>query len=101
MNGAPLGARAENLLMIEAAINESVSKELNPHVPYGLDEVVQAAVECSQAGASIIHFHPRQAITGSQYWTDTEFYRDAFALIRRETDAILYPTQQPGGLGRV
>ena len=45
-------------LMIEAAINELSTKEQNPHVPYGPEEVA----------------------------------RDDIGLIRKECDAILYPT---------
>lgn len=86
------------LMMIEAAINENSTKMQNPSVPYSVDEVVSDAVACAAAGASIIHFHARSPKTGKQMWTNTSFYREAFELIREETDAILYPSQLPGGL---
>ena len=84
-------------LIIEVAINELASKQDNPNVPYSLDEVVDDAIACAQAGAAIVHFHARDAATGEQLWFDTQFYRDAFARIRAECDAILYPTQPGSG----
>lgn len=47
--------------MIEAAINESVSKAINPGVPYGPEEVARVAIACAKAGAAIVHFHARAA----------------------------------------
>lgn len=87
-------------LIIEAAINELASKDDNPNVPYGIDEVVADAVAVAQAGAAIVHFHARDAVTGEQRWFDTEFYREAFRRIRAECDALLYPTQPGSGIDK-
>ena len=87
-------------LIIEVAINELASKQDNPNVPYSLDEVVNDAVACARAGAAIVHFHARDPITGEQRWFDTSFYREAFARIRAECDALLYPTQPGSGMDR-
>jgi 3-keto-5-aminohexanoate cleavage enzyme len=87
-------------LIIEVAINELASKRDNPNVPYSLDEVVDDAVACARAGAAIVHFHARDAVTGEQRWFDTPFYREAFARIRAECDALLYPTQPGSGMDR-
>ena len=86
--------------MIEVAINELASKSDNVHVPYSVDEVVADAVACAQAGASIVHFHARDAGTGEQRWHDTDFYREAFRRIREQCDAVLYPTQPGSGMER-
>ena len=51
-------------MMIEAAINELATKEQNPHVPYGPEEVAEDAIACAKAGAAIVHFHARDAQTG-------------------------------------
>jgi 3-keto-5-aminohexanoate cleavage enzyme len=87
-------------MMIEVAINELATKEQNPNVPYGVDEVVADAVACARAGASIVHFHARDAVTGEQRWFDTDFYREAFRQVREEADALLYPTQPGSGVDK-
>lgn len=87
-------------LIIEVAINELASKNDNPNVPYSVDDVVTDAIACARAGAAIVHFHARDAISGEQRWFDTQFYRDAFARIGAESDALLYPTQPGSGMDR-
>jgi 3-keto-5-aminohexanoate cleavage enzyme len=87
-------------LIIEVAINELASRDDNPNIPYSVDEVVADAVACARAGAAIVHFHARDAQTGEQRWFDTQFYREAFAAIRAECDALLYPTQPGSGMDR-
>lgn len=79
-------------LIIEAAINEAVTKDQNPSVPYGPEEIAAEAVACARAGASIVHFHARDPETGEQRWTDAALYAEAMRLVQRECDAILYPT---------
>ena len=87
-------------LIIEVAINELASKSDNPNIPYSLDEVVDDAIACARAGAAIVHLHARDATTGEQRWFDTAFYREAFARVRAECDALLYPTQPGSGMDR-
>ncbi len=87
-------------MMIEVALNELATKEQNPHVPYGLDEVVADAVACARAGASIVHFHARDAVTGEQRWFDAGLYREAFRQVREQVDAVLYPTQPGSGIDK-
>ena len=43
--------------VIEAAVNGSVTKEQNPHVPRTVDEIVEDSLRCLDAGASIVHHH--------------------------------------------
>lgn len=88
-------------LIIEVALNELASKAANPRVPYSVDEVVAdaiaCAIACAKAGAAIVHFHARDAQSGEQRWHDAAYYREAFARIRAECDALLYPTQPGSG----
>ena len=51
-------------LIIEAAVNEAASKEINAHIPYGPDEIAADAIACTKAGASIVHFHARDPESG-------------------------------------
>jgi 3-keto-5-aminohexanoate cleavage enzyme len=87
-----------NPIMIEVAVHELATKEQNPNIPYSIQEVTAAAIECARAGASIVHFHARDAVTGEQRWYDADYYREAFKRIRAESDVILYPTQLAGGI---
>lgn len=52
-------------LMITAAITGSrITREITPHIPITPTEIVQSAVECWEAGASIVHIHVRDPETG-------------------------------------
>jgi 3-keto-5-aminohexanoate cleavage enzyme len=47
-------------LIINAAITGMVpTKKDNPHVPITVSEIIEDAVRCCKAGASIIHIHAR------------------------------------------
>jgi 3-keto-5-aminohexanoate cleavage enzyme len=83
-------------LIIEAAINEVADKAQNPNVPYGPEEVARDAIACAKAGAAIVHFHARDSKSGAQLWSSAETYAQAIKLIRKECDAILYPTYRSG-----
>jgi 3-keto-5-aminohexanoate cleavage enzyme len=80
---------------IRVAVNEFQSKSLNPHVPYGPEEVAAEAIACARAGASIVHFHSRNA-DGSQALDDdsngANVYRRAMELTARESDILMEPT---------
>lgn len=83
-------------LIIEASINESVPKSVNPHVPYGPDEAVADAVACVRAGASIVHYHARDPVTGENEWeAGTATYLRFYRALRAECpDVLVYPTQR-------
>ena len=80
-------------LIIECSLNEQVTKDQNPNVPIAPDELVADAIEAAGAGASILHFHARDQLTGALLHPGTGFYRDVMREIRRsQPDVILYPT---------
>jgi 3-keto-5-aminohexanoate cleavage enzyme len=84
-------------LIIQAALNELMDKASNPHVPYGPEEVAIDAAACVEAGASMLHFHARDAQTGDQLWTSTETYVDALRRIYGlgvARDVLFYPTYE-------
>lgn len=64
--------------MIEAAINGSTSKEVNPHVPRGVDEIAATALVCVQAGASIVHNHNDDPNVGEPSVHSAEPYEAAW-----------------------
>ncbi len=77
-------------LIIEARVNEYASREGNAHVPWLPPEIAADAVECGQAGASIIHFHGRAA--DGQPDHEFEAYRDTIREIRAGSDIMVHPT---------
>jgi uncharacterized protein (DUF849 family) len=84
-------------LIIEAAQNELMEKAANPHVPYGPEEVAADAAACVAAGASILHFHARDAVTGEQLWTSAATYSEALQRCFARgvpRDVVFYPTYE-------
>jgi uncharacterized protein (DUF849 family) len=69
-------------LIIEGALHEMVTRETNPHTPYGPDEVAADAASCVAAGMSLLHFHARDPATGEQRWSDADSYRQAIRAMR-------------------
>jgi len=81
-------------VIVEVGLNETASKARNPNIAYGPDEVAADAIACARAGASIVHFHARNA-DGSQAWLDAGCYRRTMELIATECDLLCYPTYPP------
>ena len=50
--------------VIEAAVNGTITKEQNPHVPRTVDEIVEDSLRCLDAGASIVHHHNDEPVFG-------------------------------------
>jgi uncharacterized protein (DUF849 family) len=69
-------------LIIEAAINELISKQQNRHVPYGPDEVAATTRECVDAGLSYLHFHAREPNFGEMRWNEPELYKEGILKMR-------------------
>lgn len=85
----------EGRTFIRVAVNEMQPKSVNPHVPYGPDEVADDAVACAEAGAALVHFHSRhadgtQAIEDDQ--TSAAVYRRAMQLTAARSGIIMEPT---------
>jgi len=87
-------------LIIEASLNGSASKLLNPNVPYSDDEIVTDAVACMEAGAALIHNHTEEPIIGGTGKLDADRYASAWRkLLVIRPDAILTPTMPVGQEG--
>ena len=48
-------------VIIEVRGNEYTMRDRNPHVPWSPEEIAADAAACCDAGASIVHFHARDA----------------------------------------
>src|SRR5581483_6879982 len=86
------GLRAEGKVMIEVGLNESVRTTQCPRVPTTVADVVDDVVACAAAGASVLHYHARDA-EEADLWKEVAFYREVMdGLAARGCDAITYPT---------
>ena len=85
-------------LIITAAITGAeTSKKMNPALPCSPEEQAQAAYECWQAGASVVHLHVRDAQEKPSQ--SLELFEKVSKLIRERCDLILqYSTG--GAVGR-
>jgi uncharacterized protein (DUF849 family) len=83
-------------LIIEAAINGGTSKGRNPNVPKTPVEVAADAIDCLEAGASVIHTHIEDLYVIGKPAADR--YLEAYrSVIAARPDAILCPTAGAGG----
>jgi uncharacterized protein (DUF849 family) len=78
-------------VIIEAAINGTTQKAVNPHVPVTEDEIVADALACFEAGAAIVHHHvTNYNLSGDEA---AEVYLGIWRRVLAERpDALWYPT---------
>jgi len=60
-------------VVIEVALNETVTPATHPHVPQSPSECARDAHRCGDAGAAIVHWHAVDA-SGSQQLANTQIY---------------------------
>ena len=77
-------------LIIMARINEYEMRDSNPHVPWTLAEITADAKACREAGAAIVHFHPRKPDGAPE--PDPRVCGKIIRSIRDVTDVLVYPT---------
>jgi 3-keto-5-aminohexanoate cleavage enzyme len=86
---------AAEAVIIEVGMNEFTTRKENPHVPFTPEEVAEDARACYGAGATIVHFHARDA-SGAQLWGDADFYRKTMEMVAHDVDAPLWYTTYLG-----
>jgi len=84
-------------LIIEVALNETVTRLENQHVPLTPEEIAEDAYACFREGATIVHFHNRNAglapsVLDTALNGSAEHYAETIRLIRQRCDVIPYPT---------
>lgn len=76
-------------LMITAAITGSRNtRDIAPYIPITPEEIAESAIECWNAGASIVHIHVRDPKNGLGT-QDLELFRRVVAPLREKTDLVL------------
>ena len=79
----------DNEVIITAALTGSrPTKEMNPAVPITPKEIIQAAVDCRHAGASIVHIHVRDPETGRPAFK-IELFKEVLEGIRERCDLLV------------
>ncbi|WP_144186400.1 BKACE family enzyme [Elioraea rosea] len=74
-------------VIIMARVNEYAPRDRNPHVPFTPEEIAETAAACREAGASIVHFHARNADGSPSH--DPDVYLDIIRRIRARTDILI------------
>lgn len=84
----------EKLIVTAALTGGFHGKEANPNLPITPDEIAQAAYDCWQAGAAIVHLHARDR--DGKPTCDAEIYGEIVAKVKARCDVI---TQVSTGAG--
>ena len=77
----------DKLIITAALTGAEVTREQQPALPITPEEVAQAAWECAQAGASIVHVHARR--TDGSSTQDAGAYRAIIDAVRARCDVIV------------
>jgi 3-keto-5-aminohexanoate cleavage enzyme len=78
----------EKLIITAAITGSRITRETAPYIPITPQEIVQSAIECRQAGASIVHIHVRDPVTGLGT-QDLEIFKQVVEPLREKTDLVL------------
>ncbi len=84
-------------LIITAAITGGASPDANPYLPKTPKEQVAATLEAYEAGASVVHLHPRNPETGKGE-NKAQWFEEAVVPIKEQCDIIV--NVSTGGTGK-
>lgn len=92
-----MSARSDEPVVIEVALNGGTRKDRNPHAPVSVEELVDDANACLDAGAQIVHQHDELGRGGQLGGASPEVMAGKSLevyqrVLERHPDAILYPT---------
>jgi 3-keto-5-aminohexanoate cleavage enzyme len=78
----------DKVIITAAVCGSRPTKEMNPAVPYTPAEIADAAVDCWQAGAAVVHVHVRDPQTGAPS-SDITLFREVLDRIRNRCDMLV------------
>jgi 3-keto-5-aminohexanoate cleavage enzyme len=79
-------AYMQPVMITAALVGAEVTKAQQPNLPITPRQIIEAAVECYEAGASIIHLHVRDSEGNATQ--DAQLFREVVAGIRARCDVI-------------
>lgn len=86
---------AEEPVVIVAAVNGGAQQSRDgATVPVTLEEIVEEAVRCEAAGATVLHFHGRNA--EGRNTGDPAVYNEIIRRVRKETGLLIQTTNGIG-----
>jgi 3-keto-5-aminohexanoate cleavage enzyme len=85
-------------LIITAAVTggEPVSREMTPHVPCSPEEITEETIRCWEAGASVVHLHAKEPITGRPAQDPNPLLKRYIGMIRERCDIVINVTTGGG-----
>ncbi|HBH11698.1 MAG TPA: 3-keto-5-aminohexanoate cleavage protein [Clostridiales bacterium] len=76
-------------VMVTAAITGGIhTPTMSPYLPKGAEEVIQNAVDAANAGASIVHVHAREEVTGKPT-ANFEVFEKILKGIKAQSDVVV------------
>lgn len=78
----------DKLIITIAPNGESRTKQDNPNIPITVDEVINDAYACYQAGASLVHLHGRDPVTQAISFAP-DYYCRIVEGIRKKCDMVI------------
>jgi uncharacterized protein (DUF849 family) len=90
-------------MIITAAVTggEPVHKGMTPFVPSSPEEIADETYRCWEAGASIVHLHAKDPITGKPAADPNPFFKQYAKLIRDRCDMVINMTTGGGGTSHI
>jgi len=78
----------EKLIITAAVCGSAPTRRQNPNVPYSPFEIAEEALRCWRAGATVVHVHVRDPLTGEPAFK-RELFAEVFERIRDVSDMLV------------
>lgn len=76
-------------VIVTAAVTGGIhTPTMTPYLPKGPAEVAQDAIDAAKAGASIVHIHAREDVTGKPT-ADMDTFEKILTTVKRQTNAVI------------
>ncbi|MGO9120367.1 MAG: 3-keto-5-aminohexanoate cleavage protein [Desulfomonilaceae bacterium] len=85
----------EKLIITVAVTGSLTTRQNNPNLPHTPQEIAKSAIDSYKAGASIVHMHVRDPLTGERAHK-AELFEETIRIIRNECDLIINVTTGVG-----
>ena len=89
------GCEMEKLIITVAVTGGLTTRQHNPNVPHTPQEIAGAAIDSWKSGASVVHLHVRDPLTGARVHKP-ELFAETIRIIRGECDMIINTTTGVG-----
>jgi 3-keto-5-aminohexanoate cleavage enzyme len=78
----------EKLIITAAVTGALTTRQHNPNLPHTPEEIARAAIDACKAGASVVHLHARDPMTGHPL-QKAELFTKIIRIIRSECDIVI------------